>query len=174
MKYTFFIICILAVSSCFAIHNAIEYNQPLHEIYLTNDSVKFWQTDAICDESGSCYGLYFAKDSTCEEYFIDKNDKRVFKCYYDIIVSKPFHYKLTKDSLKAYNGGCSLERCSFLRYKILKLTNDSLVVQETYILFKNKYTDTLRYFRSKDQYVKPKYWYELYPDDKSKWPHGTY
>ena len=177
MKNTlFFLLFILTSNSCFGSTPTTNYNQLSLLKYLTNDSIKFWQTYPPIQKM--CLGFYFSKDSICDEYYIDENQNRMFMCYYDVIMDKPFIFRITKDSLKIYNGGCLLERCCFHRYKILKLSSDSLIIQETsrYLLdsiFREEII-THRYFPSKDQHTKPKFWYELYPHDKSKWPYGTY
>ncbi len=172
----FCLLFVMSFNSCFASKSSESKNQLFPLKYLTNNSTKFWQTYPPIQKM--CLGLYFSKDSTCDEYFIDDNQNRMFMYYNDVIIDKPLLYRMTKDSLKIYDGGCLLEHCCFHRYKILKLSSDSLIIQES-----SKYlSDSIsreeviihRYFPSNDQHTKPKYWYELYPHDKSRWPYGTY
>jgi hypothetical protein len=161
---------------CIASNLVNNKNELISTKYLTNDSIKFWQTYPPIQKM--CLGLYFSKDGTCDEYNIDDNHNRMFRYYYDVIINKPLLFKINKDSLKIYDGDCLLERCCFHRYKILKLSSDSLIIQKTdrYLSDSTFQEENIiyHYFPSKDQHTKPKFWYELYPHDQSRWPYGTY
>jgi hypothetical protein len=136
--------------------------------YLINDSIKFWEVPAN-NMLAKYLGLYFSSDGTCDEYYVDMEGKRQFYYPYPILYD-PLRYKICKDSLFVIFGDCKLERCKHYRFKIEKLTQDTLDV----ILNFNGGAIPYSYFTPKDQHTKPKFFYELYPNDKSKWPYGTY
>jgi len=169
MKNTIFLlIYLIAIISCSRSqkHAGNQYFK-LKIKNLTNDSVKFWEAHTTGIYS---IGLYFSSDGTCDEYFVDKDGNRQFNFYGDIIMDKPFTYKLNKDSLFVIVGGCALERCKYHKFKIMKLTQERLDV----ILKIAGDSVPYSYFVPQDQRTKPKFWYELYPNNKTKWPYGTY
>jgi len=179
MKREIFILCCSIISiSCTSVkHDANVPNFELKSKYLTNDSIKFWETYSNV-LNYKCRGMYFSSNGVCDEYDVDSNRKRIVRFYDDIIVNKPLHYKISNDSLFIYVDGCFLEHCKIQRYKIVKLTHDILIVQRTFqkeeTISGTLETIVQSYSPAKDQHTKPKFWYELYPHDKSKWPYGTY
>jgi len=165
----FLVFTILIYTSCSPTKKPSEnQNFESQAKYLTNDSVKFWEVQAN-NVLAKYLGLYFSSDGTCDEYHVDMEGNRQFYYPYPIL-DEPLRYKICKDSLFVIFGDCKLERCKHYRFKIVKLTQDSLDV----ILNFNGRSVLYSYCAPKDQYTKPKFFYELYPNDKSKWPYGTY
>jgi len=170
MKSTiFFLFFIIVIASCSQTNKHVENQNFEFQIkYLTNDSTKFWETYSFT--VNSYVGFYFASDGTCDEYLVDQDGNRQFYFYGDIDIDKPLSFKIQKDSLFIFLNGCELERCKEYRFKIIKLTQERL---DAILNFNGKlipYT----YIVPNDQRTKPKFWDELYPNDTSKWPFGTY
>jgi len=174
----FGLILIFILGSCSCKNNNImEITTKRMYSYLTNDSIKFWESYPPIQNH--CLGLYFAKNGICDEFSVDNKGLRMFLSYGDVIMDKPFHFKIAHDSLYMYVNNCFSNHCKIHRYKILKLAQDTLVLLDTYqkefIGFStNEITHVNYYYPAKDQSTKPKFWHELYPYDKSKWPYGTY
>jgi hypothetical protein len=138
--------------------------------YLTEDSVKYWELEF----DNNYQGIYFTREGSCGDYYIDDNNKRISENHSDLIEKIPLSYRITRDSLKICFKNCSMEPCCFFRYKILKLTRDSLIVRTKNVFYG---IDTVyekivisHYHSSKDQRTKPQFIIEAYPNDKSRWP----
>ncbi|MDP4203734.1 MAG: hypothetical protein Q8861_13695 [Bacteroidota bacterium] len=168
-KIIIVIVSALFLVSCFSEKKNTDENKYDMKAYLTNNSIKFWETYSSF-VAPMCIGLYLSSDFTCDEYSVDEKGNRQCYFYGDIIMERPFTYKLSKDSLIIYIKGCELDRCKRYKFRINKLTTNRMDVQfmiENKLCFRS-------YYAAKDQKTKPKFWYELYPNDKSKWPYGTY
>ncbi len=134
---------------------------------LSGNRVKYWD---LCKQNNSrfFYGCSFSRKGIYDEYEIDENNKRVNVFYGDIIVNKPFRYKLVEDTICVYELKLLVGK-----YVIIKLTVDSLVMAE-FRSGNNNFDSVMYFIKSKNQKSVPRYWFELYPNDKSKWPNGTY
>jgi hypothetical protein len=181
MRYLYSILLlIMQTLSCVSVNHVQNKANPSQSLaYLTNNSIKFWET--YPNFTGESIGLYFCSNGICDEYNIDDNHKRIFRFYGDCIMEKPFHFKLRYDSLYMYVNGCYLPHCVIHGYKIIKITQDSLILQETFtkndlglLVGDSIYVNNYFYFPAKNQHTKPKFWYQLYPHDKSRWPYGSY
>jgi len=162
----------IILASCGILNNREKNNNNnISFTNLTNDSIKFWETSTPIKNTR--LGLYFSKDGTCDEYEIDQNQIRKIDYYGDLILSKdkPFHFKLERDSLNMYIGEYSKAHFRLEWFKILKLTNDSLVVQETFgtnkLINDKPWTAIYRYSVSRDQHTKPEYFQESNPYEKN-------
>ena len=158
MKKILLFLMLILLSCSSSKHSEINEDGPLIN-YLTNDSIKFWETDMPIQNKR--WGLYFTKSRICDEYRICKNLERELDREGDVNLDMKFyHFKLKQDSLILYLGDSNSSYFRLHWFKILKLTADSLIVQETtgpYKPFSNKrWTATYRYFAPKDQQTKPK------------------
>lgn len=152
------LILILMLLSCSSTKHSEIIEDSILISYLTNDSIKFWETNIPIQNKR--WGLYFTKSRICDEYRISKNIERELDREGDVNLDiKSYHFKLKQDSLIIYLGDSNSTYFRLHWFKILKITNDSLIVQETtgpYKPFSNNLsTTTYSYFAPKDQQTKP-------------------
>lgn len=157
MKNILLLLILVLLSCSSSKHSEISEDGVLLS-YLTNDSIKFWETDIPIQNKR--WGLYFTKSKICNEYKIYKNLYREGNREGDVNLDiKSYHFKLKQDSLILYLGDSNSPYFRLYWFKILKLTNDSLIVQQTWgpnkPIRNESYTFIIRYFTPKDQHTKP-------------------
>lgn len=129
------------------------FDNPIYKKILTNDSIKYW--DALWG-----YGWCVGNDSSLLEYTYSYDDKRIFVDYNDIFVDS-IKWKIKEDTLIKVFG-----LCTSYKYKIIKLTMDTLIVLD---MRREWLRDTLFFTKSSDQISLPIEGSVLSPDT-SKWP----